>query len=179
MSTGFLRQTQPHDATLRQRLGDGIPALETARGDSQQAYLALLGELGAVARSLEEWDLAERWLKEAVQLSQTLGDTAREAANLIRLGTLYHYREDVHRGMLLFSQALTLSEQPAAASYRDFALQHMGKLLVEQGLYQEAYQCFSQALQLRQRKGDAELIASTQEALHALESLLRADIQFY
>lgn len=178
MSTGFLRQSQPHDATLRQRLGDGIPALEAARGEPE-TYLALLGELGAVARSLEEWDLAERWLTEALTLAQTLGDKAREAANLIRLGTLYHYRDDVHRGMLLFSQALTLSDQPEASDYRDFALQHMGKLLVEQGLYQEAYQCFAQALQLRERKGDEALIQSTREALNALESLLKSEIQFY
>ena len=55
----------------------------------------------------------------------------------------------------------------------------MGKLLVEQGLYQEAYQCFAQALQLRERKGDEALIQSTREALNALESLLKSEIQFY
>jgi tetratricopeptide (TPR) repeat protein len=178
LNTGFLRQSQPHDATLRQRLGDGISALEAVRGEPE-AYLSLLGELGAVARTLEEWGLAERWLTEALTLAQTLGDRAREAANLIRLGTLYHYRGDVDRGMLLFSQALSLSDHSEAASYRDFALQHMGKLLVEQGLYQEAYQCFMQALQLRERKGEASLISSTQEALQALESLLTSEIQFY
>lgn len=52
--------------------------------------------------------------------------------------------------------------------YLDFALQHYGKCLVEMGEIARARACLEEAYELRKRKGDQTLIASTQRALAGL-----------
>ena len=56
--------------------------------------------------------------------------------------------------------------------YDDFALQHLGKLLVERDRLREGLDCLRESLRLRQVKGDPELIASSQEAVTAASALL-------
>jgi kanamycin kinase len=48
---------------------------------------------------------------------------------------------------------------------RSFALQHLGKALCDAGRADEAIPRLEEALSLRERTGDAALIASTRQAL--------------
>jgi len=111
------------------------------------------------------------FLTEAVTLARTLGDRRREAANLIRLATARQYGGQHAEAEAIFREALALTETGDAADYEDFALQHLGKCLVETGRVAEAMLCFDRALVLRWMKADAELIASTEQALHATSAL--------
>ena len=64
--------------------------------------------------------------------------------------------------MLREAAALALVEAP---ELEDFALQHLGKCLVDAGRAAEGVEQLERALALRLRKGDPALIASTAEAL--------------
>ena len=64
--------------------------------------------------------------------------------------------------MLREAAALARVEAP---ELEDFALQHLGKCLVDAGRAPEGVEQLERALALRLRKGDATLIASTAEAL--------------
>jgi len=76
--------------------------------------------------------------------------------------------------------------EPSLHPLLDFALQHLGKVLFDQGEYGRALDRFREAMALREAKGDRELIASTQLAIAAatarhaatisFRSLLRADM---
>lgn len=50
--------------------------------------------------------------------------------------------------------------------YKDFYIQHLGKLYFDRGQYPQAMNCFKQALELRLKKSNPELIASTEWAIH-------------
>lgn len=167
MSEAFLRVMRPHDRELRQRYLQNQQ--EFVRQQAQEILdLKLLGELGEQARTLGELDASQQYLEHALQVAREHGDLARIVANLIRLGTTLQYLNRHAEGEALLREALTLSDQPASCHYHDFALQHLGKLLVESGALIEAQSLFKQALILRRQKGDAGLIASTEQALDSL-----------
>lgn len=168
----FLRDTRAEDPAFWEAYGEGRAELERVREYGEPiTLLRILGALGSYARLLNRLEESVALLSEAVELSRSLHLPAFEAANLLRLGTTYQYADAPLQAEALFKMALDLSEQSSAREYRDFAWQHLGKLLVEKGLYTEARQCFEAALSLRSQKGDAELIASTRAALKALGHL--------
>lgn len=171
----FLRDTRNEDPAFWEAYGEGRAELERVRQSAEpMVLLRTLGSLGTYARLLQRYGESIELLQEALQLSQNLGLPAFEAANLIRLGTSYQYAGENQAAEAFFQAALTLTEQPEAFAYRDFALQHLGKFLAEQGLLPEAQACFLAALHLREDKADTELLASTQAALVALDALMSA-----
>jgi len=168
----FLRDSRSENPAFWEAYGEGRAELDRIRAEGPtENLLRLLGALGSYARVLHRLDEAIDFLTEALELSRFLDKKSFEAANLIRLGTAYQYAGQAHQAEVLFKQALDLTEEPEAASYRDFAWQHLGKLLVEEGLFQEGRHCLEVALKIRIAKGDAELIHSTQSALSALRAL--------
>lgn len=130
--------------------------------------LLALGSLGQLARSLSDYPAAIAHFAEALALARTLGDERRGDANLLRLGVALHHAGDLAPAVDCFEQVLADPNR----GYHDFALQHLAKLEVEIGAYQQAARHFDQALELRLAKRDAELIASTREAQQALNALL-------
>jgi tetratricopeptide (TPR) repeat protein len=146
--------------------------LAAAATEDAAERLRLLGAIGNDERALGNLVAAEHYLAEAVALARSTGDARREAANLIRLATAMQCDNRHAEAEPLFRAALALTERPAAAMYRDFALQHWAKWLVETGQVPEAVACFEQALALRYAKGDGALIASTEQSLVAARELL-------
>jgi len=63
-----------------------------------------------------------------------------------------------------------MAEQPLL----DYVLQHFGKCLVELGELDRAEAMFEEALQLRRQRGDEGLVASTRQAIDALERMRTA-----
>lgn len=54
-------------------------------------------------------------------------------------------------------------------------MQHKGKCLLELGRIAEAQQCFKEALELRELKGDVSLIESTEQALNLTSFIRRSN----
>ena len=173
----FLRDTsRSSDPAFWEAYGESKAELERLRhSDDQLTRLRLLGAVGSYARLVDRLDESLELLREALALSRALHLKGFEAANLIRLGTTCQYAGQSFDAEKCFREALELSESPEAREYRDFAWQHLGKLLAETGLYGAARQCFEAALLLRRQKGDTSLIHSTLQALDMLNTLSPSD----
>jgi hypothetical protein len=106
-----------------------------------------------------------------VELSRRADNADLEIANLIRLATAIQYAGRHAEARAMFELALRRCERGIASAYEDFALQHLGKLLVEQGHVARGLPLLERGLLLRRRKGDAALIASIDRALAGARTL--------
>ncbi len=122
-----------------------------------------LGAAGSFARILNELTLAEQLLVEAVALCEA-NDHPRELfINRIRLAHVYQGMGNFETSTSMFDDLLA---QPLPL-FEDFLLQHAGKNAFDMGNYEGALSYFTEALALREAKGLADLIASTQMAIAA------------
>lgn len=156
-------------------------AIRRARKRLQQArdvgnatqILRTLGYLTDACRVAGELDAAVRYGQEAVERARSAANRNAEVANLIRLGEAHKYRDEHAIAEPLFRQALALSTEGDARTLHDFALQHLGKCLIEMGKYDEAIVSLEQALDIRRGKATQALIESTEQALRLART--RAD----
>jgi len=143
--------------------------LSATSGDER---LRLLGQAGVLAQQLGKYQEAVAYLERAIESAQEQMRYRFEVANLIRLGIVFFEMKNYQAAEEVYKWALErISTRPETESYRDFALYHIGRLLIEQGLLHEAEQVFNAVLIMRQQKGDADLIASAREALQALKQM--------
>jgi HTH-type transcriptional regulator, pleiotropic regulator of extracellular virulence genes len=163
----FLRQHFEDAPVRRAELHELLNNLQICTDETEEMRLS--GRIGEHYRMLGEYNAALIYLQNAVELVRKLGDSRQEIANLLRLATTLQYADRHAEALPLFRDALVKSR---GGSYEDFALQHMGKCLVELGQIEEARTCFEAALVIRQIKGDTELLASTHEALDALPKMV-------
>lgn len=125
----------------------------------------LLGYMGNAERMLGHTGPAIAYFRSALDLMRASGDVRGEAVALIRLGEAYRCADEPGQAEALLREALEATENGEAAGLRDFALQHLGKCLVELGRRDEAVAALDEALLVRRTKGDAALVESTQQAL--------------
>lgn len=162
----FLRHSPSDVSAWADRLEQALARLPQASGAER---LRLLGECGSAHRALGQLEAAVASFQAALLLARKQADRRLEAANLVRLGVARHHQGLWAEAEACFAEALALTERETDAwAYRDFALQHWGKLCVEQGEFARAQAFLEAARLLRSAKGDAELLASTEEALLAL-----------
>ncbi|MEB3329581.1 MAG: tetratricopeptide repeat protein [Candidatus Sericytochromatia bacterium] len=160
----FLRDYAERALPVVQAIRDHHAALHDARTRAERdAELAALGALADAYRLLGRLDEAVRHGEEAVDLARALDRPKSLVSNLIRLATALQYRQAHADAEPLFAEARQLARQ--LGLLEDFALQHHGKSLAEQGRWDEAIAALEQALTLREARGDAALIASSREAL--------------
>ena len=167
-----LRQVPADAAAVRRAIAMATTALAAARGEGDVArvrrLLAYLGEAHRVIGALEE---AEREIREALILAREAADARGGVANLIRLGEVLRCGDRPGDAEAALRDALAGTDGPGCDVYRDFALQHLGKTLLDTGRVEEARAVLRDALAIRQRKGAPSLIASTQEALARADRL--------
>ncbi|MEM8642519.1 MAG: tetratricopeptide repeat protein [Cyanobacteria bacterium P01_G01_bin.54] len=133
--------------------------------------IKLLGRIGGYARTLRDLDRAEQALSTALELSKAIENKRFEASNSIKLAHVYQWQQRYAESETMFVAGIALCQNnPEADSYLDFAYQHFGKCKFDQQKYVEALQCFEQALDMRVKKGDPELIASTELAIATTHS---------
>ena len=83
----------------------------------------------------------------------------------MRLAEARKYNGEHSIAEKLLRKALFWTNAEEFSTYRDFALQHLGKCRLEQGAVDDAISLLEEALKLRLKKGDTELINSTERAL--------------
>jgi tetratricopeptide (TPR) repeat protein len=162
-----LRQAPLDQEVVEEAAAEAVARLLEAEAEGDRAdLLRLHGYLGDVCRVLGRLEESLRHLEIALKLARALGDQRAEVANLIRLGETHRYREDYPAAEALLRDALDRSRaDPALADYQGFALQHLGKCLLEQGDVAGAIDCLERALALREDRGNPELVESTRQAL--------------
>lgn len=153
----------------------GRKQLQQARDDGNETQiLRTLGYLTDACRVSGELDAAVAYGREAVEHARAAGNRNAEVANLIRLGEAHKYRDEHAIAEPLFREALALTSDSDAETLRDFALQHVGKCLLEMGRYDEAITHLEEALTLRQARRTESLIESTEQALALAQSRMEA-----
>jgi tetratricopeptide (TPR) repeat protein len=120
----------------------------------------LHGYLGNAARLLGREDEALRELGNSGALADRLGDERARTVATIRIGEALRCFDRLDEAEAHLRGAL---EGPA--DLRHFALQHLGKTLLDLGRAGEAVEALESALGLRLAAGDESLVASTQLAL--------------
>jgi tetratricopeptide (TPR) repeat protein len=161
-----LRQIPRDGAQFARAIASGEQELRVARAvaDSSRLRRALIW-CGTAHRIAGEHDVAEQQLREALELARDAGDTAQLIGTTIRLAELDRCRDAFPTAETLLRLALRLGEKHKIAVYRDVALQHLGKTLIDAGSAATAIPVLEEALVLRQRNGTPDTVASTEEAL--------------
>jgi tetratricopeptide (TPR) repeat protein len=169
-STAFSRP-RPFQRVYADEAGPQVSKIQELRTDLQAAraeddderVLAILGPLSEAYRLLARLDEASACAEEALELANELEQPMAQISNGLRLATALQYRNEQARALPMFEQTLAKARQRGFLV--DYVLQHLGKCLVELGRADEGIEAFEEALALRHKRGDAELVASTEEAL--------------
>jgi tetratricopeptide (TPR) repeat protein len=134
---------------------------------------SLLESLGMCVRIMGDLDLAEKYLTEAVVLSQT-EPMWKLAQNKMRLAHVYHWKSNFVKAHQLFDETKTILSAerdivPLQASYH----QHLGKLYFDQKNYAYALSEFEKALAIRKDlRLSEDLISSSQFAIETTKKVL-------
>ncbi|GHO97801.1 hypothetical protein KSF_078490 [Reticulibacter mediterranei] len=168
--TFFQRYQSPDPVALAQKIERDSAALVLAK--DEEARLELISRIGSNYTNLWQEERAVPILERALALAQQLGNNRIEIVNLISLATAQQYCGNRDQAEILFQEALQKMQEYNQPSYKDVALHHLGRCLVEQGKLSEALDCFERALILRKEKGDRLFIASTQRAIDAVRAML-------
>ncbi|MFE0601688.1 tetratricopeptide repeat protein [Streptomyces sp. NPDC058892] len=160
-----------HDqlTTAVQNLREELQALPEGTDAARARVLARWTGIGLL--SLGDYHDARVYLRRALDLATASGNTRAVIATELNLADAYRYTGEAQTADALYRKALdgARSKHPELV---DFALQHLGKHLMEQGNLVPARAHLQEALRLRIAKGDAELIESTQAAVDRVELLI-------
>lgn len=158
-----LRQVAADPTRIERALARASTAL--ARTEDDRERVRLLGYIGNAERMLGRHDDAIAHLCESATTAEQRGDRRARAIALIRLGEAYRCSDRLPESERQLRVALTVIDDVPLDGLRDFALQHLGKCLAEAGRTDEAVAALEEARAIREKKGAADLIASTQQAL--------------
>jgi tetratricopeptide (TPR) repeat protein len=161
-----LRQVPRDNAAFRRVIEVGQRELEQARATGDAARLRkALTWVGTARRIAGAHEQAEADLDESLQLARDAGDSSQVIGAMIRLAELYRCRDEFPRAEILLRLTLKVIEKSGQTPYRDFALQHLGKTLIDADRANDAVPLLEEALAIRHQKRSPDLIASTEEAL--------------
>lgn len=140
-------------------------ALEEARkaGDAQ-VELSMLGYLTEAYRIIGDVETAERHGRAGLEIAER-GTARQRVVARLRLGEVLRCAGRYDEAGRTLRTALAEIVDAETEMYRDFVLQHLGKTYLNANLRDDAIMALREALRIRQRKGDAALIASSEEAL--------------
>jgi tetratricopeptide (TPR) repeat protein len=153
-----LRQAPTHEQAVEDAIELAHAELAATADVSEQCRLH--GYLGNAARLLGREDEALRDLRRSLELAEQLGDERARTVATIRIGEAQRCFDRLDEAEAILRDAL---EGPS--ELRHFALQHLGKTLLDLGRTGEAVEAFESALELRLATGDDSLVASTRLAL--------------
>lgn len=162
------QRDEPGDVlAVRKRIADLTVEVARAReAHDSRALLRALGQRGDLCRIAGEAEEARADLREAVRLARRLGDGPAVAANRIRLATARFYAGDHPLAEAELRSVVDDLTAAGETKHLDYAWQHLGKCLAEQGKLAAAAGCFENALALR--ADQPELAGSSRRALEGL-----------
>lgn len=155
-------------ATDEEAVADAIERarVELAASADLREQCRLHGYLGNGARMLGREDEALRELGRSLELADRLGDERARTVAAIRIGEAQRCFDRLEEAEATLRDAL----EGAPTELRHFALQHLGKTLLDRGRTGEAVEALESALELRLAVGDEPLVASTRLALEHARS---------
>ena len=165
-----LREVPTNATAMQQGVKELYRMLKTD-ASSEKSY-DIRSTLGVYERIQNNLTVSKEHLEICLDYYSKVEDEIKILINKIRLAHTHQWAKDFSLANELLHQALQLSQShPRFIRHQDFVLQHFGKLRYDQGLYREAEDFFNKALLLRQKKGIAELIVSTEFSLSVIKRL--------
>jgi len=110
-------------------------------------------------------------LSEAHEMFKQAGEhfeknhTQMQMINYLRWADAFRFEKRFAEAETILQKAEEILKGDNFTNYEDFYFQHLGKLFFDKDDFKSALSCFEKALQLRIKKGDRELIASTEFAI--------------
>jgi HTH-type transcriptional regulator, pleiotropic regulator of extracellular virulence genes len=141
----FLRQYNSDEESWREQVRMLRHAVSIADGPAEAA--AALGRLGDHLRtSRDHAQEAIDILRKAIEKSEAAMDPPLLAANRLRLAVALQYADRHHDALDEHQRAMALIREHGVDRLADFAWQHRGKCMAEIGEYEQARQCFLNAM---------------------------------
>jgi len=145
------------------------------RTGKQGERARLFGQAAELYRRADQLGPAVSSAREAVASSVRTGDRQLQAANQIRLATAQFYAGGHREAAALLEQSAELCTDIGDELMRSFALQHLGKCLVEMGRTTRGRSALTAAAIIRFELDQPHLLASSLRALLELERGLDDD----
>lgn len=135
-----------------------------------RSTVKLLGEIGSYAKMLGKPDMALHALEKSLSLIDQHGlGIMTWAVHTLRYGDACRFKKDPLAAEAAFRSVLEMkSRAPELTELEDFAWQHLGKLKFDEGDPAAAEKCLTNALELRKKKSQKELLQSTELALRVV-----------
>lgn len=128
------------------------------------------GLAGTLHRILGNLELAEQLLQAAVKSCEESCNLRGAVRNRIRLAHVLQCLRRYNESDKIFELAIeSCMQNGELEGLADYAYQHYGKSLFDQGKYEQAFRMFARAKELRMLKGDPSLIESSEFALRMAE----------
>jgi predicted ATPase/DNA-binding SARP family transcriptional activator len=169
-STGALRrffQLRGHLEEGRRRLEAALAAVE---GDPLDRAIALHGA-AMQAGEQGDFDAAERFFRESLEIVRVEGNTTRIASTTSNLGNLAFFRGELEEAIGLYQEALALHESIGEFSRAATVLDNLGTVTMLTGDLKGAIEIYEESLSRARAGGHTRQVAST------LRSLARALVQ--
>jgi len=128
-----------------------------------------LRQLGAIHRDFGNWDLAEKYFKDALAIAQKENNQSSIATSLGMLGDIERNRGNWDEAEKLYRQHLEIMTELGARSGMASSWGVLGNIEGNRGNWDEAEKLYRQALALRTELGDRPGMASSWGALGNIE----------
>lgn len=146
---------------LKEQLEKESSQLELTKVHSKLG--SLLRIRGRLDESLNHHLMAEKIL-------DGLSEPRLAVLNKIRLASTFQFLKSYDQATEILKACINSIEgSPESSDIIDFAFQHLGKVYFDQREVEKAEVAFLKALEIRKVKGDQELVASTTQALNAIQ----------
>lgn len=155
-----------------EQMKQGITFLKTNLTTPGISYAKQCGLIGAYERIVGNLSESKFYLQQAIEQCEISQHIQGRFINKLRLAHVYHWERNFKEAHKIFNELLHLLQQNELAVYKDFFYQHYGKCKIDEGDISTAFTYFQRALQIRLKKGDQELIDSTEQCIQYCRSLL-------
>ncbi|MFN8578715.1 MAG: hypothetical protein U0354_17945 [Candidatus Sericytochromatia bacterium] len=133
----------------------------------------LLSKISYYQKLIGNYIDSEKNQLKSIKIFEKIDDKKSRFISLIRLAQIYQFKNNYDKSTEIFNQLeLEIDKDKNLDSYRDFLYQHIGKNEFEKKNYKLALDYFYKALDIRNNKGDNDLIESTKLAINRLESFI-------
>lgn len=133
------------------------------QNQDMEAYFSF--RLGRIDLMRNENDIAEKLLKNAIQIYSSLGNISRLAHSASYLGLLYIGKNDLGEAEKLLVDALTKARIANDATAIARIQNVIGQVYVEQGYLEKAEQAILEAKEIREKKSPSTGLAASHELL--------------
>ena len=111
-------------------------------------------QLGNQHRHIGDYDTSFKYLKQALEIQQKIGDKSGEGATLNNISLIYDARGDYDTALQYLKQALEIQQQVGDKSGEGTTLNNISLIFNARGDYDTALQYLQQALEIQQQVGD-------------------------